>query len=101
MADNSNSLALLNRYERSVSREYDRALKALDRARAERKIQKEQNEPKPEPEETPESSICVNPRSSAAQLTENQKLQNEPELRTQNTLAATPKSDNPPLPRAA
>jgi hypothetical protein len=56
----ADSISLLNRYERSISREYERALKNLDRARAESKyeppavesenVQPEQGPPVPKPE---------------------------------------------------
>ena len=56
----TDSFAKLNRYERSISREYERAMKNFDRARAERKVEKQQSEPKPEP------TCGAGPRPAAA-----------------------------------
>jgi hypothetical protein len=45
LADDTRSFTLLSRYETRISREYERAIRALDRLRQER-----ENEPEPDPE---------------------------------------------------
>jgi hypothetical protein len=111
MADDSNSLSLLNRYERTISREYDRALKALDRARAESKYQP----PTGDLElttlaEQPESVAAPAPEVAAAPAAPQQieKQRNEPNApitlpshssESRPLIAQDPA--NPSLPRAA
>ena len=93
LTGNSNSLSLLNRYERSVSREYERAIRALDRARAERKYRAEQEAQTVETT-TPEPEII--------------KQRNEPKPPVaipasgpEDQPASSPAGYNQPLPRAA
>jgi hypothetical protein len=98
----SEPLTLLNRYERTISREYERAMKAFNQARAEQKIEKIQNEPKPEP------NCGAGSQPAAASQAEIEKIQNEPktpvvitEQHPQTEPQITPGAEDPPLPRAA
>jgi hypothetical protein len=108
LAGNGNSLALLNRYERSISREYQRALKDLDRARAERQY-RAQMEANNEPA-TPGCGAGPRPAaaSQAAPQPEIVKTQNEPRTaldagrpQPPNVPEIAPDTQNPPLPEAA
>jgi hypothetical protein len=101
MADNSNSLNLLNRYERSISREYERAMRALDRARAERKYRAELDA-----EDVAQPAAA--PGAPALFGTGIEKERNEPNEapapiagQPQPHRADTAPAQNPPLPRAA
>jgi hypothetical protein len=54
LADGTRSLTLLNRYETRISREYDRAIRALDRVLLERAFDSEpDSDPEPPRQEIP------------------------------------------------
>jgi len=91
LADNGNSLSLLNRYERTISREYDRALKALDRARAERKYRAEM--------EATIEEISQAAGETTPHQPEKVKIQNEPKPAFETT-QPQPQTE-PLLPKAA
>ena len=104
----SDALNLLNRYERTISREYQRALKDLDRARAERQYRAEteanNDEPAPECEAGPQPAAA----SQAAPQPEIARTQNEPkppvetaQPQLQNQPGSRPDTQNSPLPGAA
>jgi hypothetical protein len=92
----SDTLALLNRYERSISREYERALKNLDRARAERKY----NPPVEEPaitEPRPEPSATAARNEPGVPEADGGNGRNEP----RRPIVGTRSGENLPIPRAA
>ena len=88
LSDDSNFLSLMQRYDTSLSRQFDRALVRLRQLKRDRAPQpqpdqpdtkKLQNEPKPAPDENAELQNEPNGESEPA----NAKLQNEPKPATQ------------------
>ena len=63
LADDTRSFSLLGRYETRLSREYERAIRALDRLREERK-----NQPEPEPDPEPPKRKFPNEPETAGTL---------------------------------
>jgi hypothetical protein len=103
MADNSGSLSLLNRYERSISREYERAMRALDRARAERKYRAEM-----EAQNVAPPAVAAGAESPVLVTTRIEKERNEPNGASAPVAAwpephpaGNPCAQDPPLPKAA
>ena len=69
LADDTRSLALLNRYETRISREYDRAIRALDRLRQERAAgpDTDPEPPRQNRHDRPEQEIPNEPKAAAVE----------------------------------